>query len=348
MNKPDESTSMRLLDETDQQQAFAEKVLRVEADAVSHIQIDGAFHHAVQLILDATSGGKSGTVVVSGLGKSGLIGQKISATFASTGTPSHALHPVEAMHGDLGRVRRGDVVVTISSSGSTAELVALVTVLRQDDVTVIAIVARSRSDIARLATVTLCTGDVTEACPLNLAPTASTTAMLALGDALALTVSRRREFRIEDFRKVHPGGALGRQLMSIMDAMRLRAGVNLPVVRKGRTIAEALVEAEKSATRRVGACLIIDEDGKLAGIFTDADLRRLVVRSKDLRGAFNQPIETVMTVQPHCLLETDLVRDAVQMAREFRCDEFPVVDADGQPLGLIDVQDLVALKVIEG
>jgi len=351
---------------------FAQQVLESEAKAIEQIKITPAFGKAVQMILDATvvdgdgdeggsEGGsegrgegrgegrlgRGGSVVVSGLGKSGIIGQKVSATLASTGTPSHFLHPTEAMHGDLGRVQRGDLVLILSFGGSTEEVVSLATILRQDGVGVISIVGTAKCDLARLSTVALCVGDLMEACPLNLAPTASTTAMLAMGDALALCVSRQRAFSIDDFRKVHPGGALGRQLMPVVDAMRFRVGQNLPVVEATMTVRQALeAEASSPDNRRVGALLVVDMAGLLVGIFTDADLRRLLIHRGNK--ALDQSMEAVMTAKPRCLGDQSLVRDAVQLVREMRIDEVPVVDDDGKPVGLIDVQDLVALKVIDG
>ena len=340
-----------------EQEAFARKVLETEAGAVSRVVIDEEFHRAVEMILGATpgSGGgdakpqaTAGGVVVTGLGKSHFIGQKISATFASTGTPSHFLHPTEAMHGDLGRIRRGDVVLALSYSGNTEEVVALAALLRQDSVPVIAMTGKRDCDLARLATMTVCVGDVTEACPMNLAPTASTTAMLALGDALALCVSRRRDFGLEDFKKVHPGGGLGRQLMPVADAMRFRAGQNLPLFPATVTVEQAFAQAEQSSPnlRRPGALLIVDDHGKLIGIFTDGDLRRAFIKQGS--GAWREPIGKFMKPNPRRLPHTAVVRDAVQLMREFRIDEIPGVDEDGKPLGLVDVQDLVALKVIEG
>ena len=334
---------------------FARQVLSTEAEAVARILIDAAFHRAVDLIHGATTQPRNGCVVVGGIGKSGLIGRKISATFASTGTPSHFLHPTEAMHGDLGRVAKGDVVLLLSFGGNTEEVVALASVLRQDNAPIVCIVGKRDCDLARLSTEALCVGDVTEACPLNLAPTASTTAMLALGDALALCVSRRRNFGVDDFKKVHPGGGLGRQLMLVVDAMRWKVGVNLPLFTKDLTVREAWAEAKRRAAntggRRPGALLVIHEPasttpGALAGIFTDGDLRRLFIQHEgklsDLR------VGDIMTASPRRLTTDSLVRDAVQMIREHRIDEVPVVDRQGKPVGLIDVQDLMALKVIEG
>lgn len=331
--------------------AFARGVLNAEAQAVSRIPLDASFHQAVDLIVASTGGEKHGSVVVTGLGKSNFIAQKLSATFASTGTPSHFLHPTEAVHGDLGRIRRGDVVLALSNSGNTIEVVELATYLKQDGVPVIAITAKRECDLGRLAAVTLCIGDVTEACPNNLAPTASTTAMLALGDALALSVSRRRDFTADDFKKFHPGGGLGKQLTPVLDAMRFKAGAgttqNLPLVPTNLTVREAYAFAKKHADgkRLPGALVIVDSSGKLAGIFTDGDLRRLAERTDSPMQA---TIGEVMTKNPRRLNGDALVRDAVQLVRELRIDEIPVVDAAGKPLGLIDVQDLMALKVIEG
>ncbi|MAE67444.1 MAG: KpsF/GutQ family sugar-phosphate isomerase [Phycisphaeraceae bacterium] len=333
-----------------EQQVFAEQVLRIEAEAIRNLRIGPSFHDAVDLVLSAQEGGRRGSIVVSGLGKSGLIGRKLSATFASTGTPSQFVHPTEALHGDLGRVRGDDVTILLSFGGQTDELITLASILRQDDVSIIAIVGREDCDLGRLATVVLEIGDVAEACPINLAPTASTTAMLALGDALALAVMRRREFGVDQFRKVHPGGGLGRQLMNVVSAMRFRAGVNLPLVRPHLTIEQAYAQAEQyegaSGLRRAGAVLVVDEAGRLVGIFTDGDLRRCLIQHGS--DAYHQPIERFMTPRPRMLEDTALVRDAVQIVRETRFDELPVVDAEGRPLGLIDVQDLMSLKVIEG
>jgi len=326
---------------------FACQVLKAEAQAISRIVLDDSFDHAVDLIVQTGKG--SGTVVVSGLGKSGLIGRKLSATFASTGMPSHFLHPTEAMHGDLGRVRREDVVILLSFGGQTEEVVSLACLLKQDEVPVIAIVGNKGGDLARLASVVLSIGDVTEACPLNLAPTASTTAMLALGDALALAVSRQRNFSIDDFRKRHPGGGLGRQLMPVTEAMRFKAGRNMPLIDQNVTVCKAYEEAEKFARdggiRRAGALLVVDEQGKLVGLVTDGDLRSALLRIGP--EVWHSPLAQVMTRRPTVLSDDALVRDAVRIVREHRFDEIPIVDAQTKPVGIIDVQDLAALKVIE-
>ncbi len=336
--------------------AFARTVLDAEADAIRRVEVGPSFTAAVQLVLDATTQSR-GSLVVSGLGKSGLIGQKLSATFASTGTPSHFLHPVEAMHGDLGRIRRGDAVLLLSFGGNTEELVTLAELLNQDNVPMIALTKNDGpgNGLSRHATVTLPLGDITEACPHELAPTSSTTAMLALGDALALAVSRARQFTPDDFQKFHPGGGLGRQLTPVVEAMRFNAPGpgsqgNLSLIALGTVVQDAYAAAEQhakdSGLRRPGALLIVHPDGTLAGIVTDGDLRTALIRTGP--EVWSNPIDQIMTANPTTLPDTALVRDAVHIVREKRFDEIPVVAPDGKPVGLIDVQDLAALKVIEG
>ncbi len=364
---PPESQIPNPKSEIESSVAFARRVLDAEAEAVRRIVVDEHFDRAVRLVVDAVAAG--GSLVVSGLGKSGLIGQKLSATFSSTGTPSHFLHPVEALHGDLGRVRRGDAVLMLSYSGNTEELVTLAELLRQDGIPLVALtgapgsapgrkpgdshppaLSAPASGLARNATVTLSVGDITEACPLELAPTSSTTAMLALGDALALAVCRARAFTADDFQKFHPGGGLGRQLTPVVEAMRFKVGQNLRPVGMDSRVDEAYSFATGAATqaglRRPGALLVVDDAGKLAGILTDGDLRKAFID----RGAsaWTGPLDAIMTRTPTTLPDTALVRDAVHVVREKRFDEIPIVDAEGRPVGLIDVQDLAALKVIEG
>ena len=327
--------------------AFARRALDAEAAAISAVDLDGGFDRAVDLVLGC-GGEDGGSLVVSGLGKSGLIGRKLAATFASTGTPAHFLHPVEAMHGDLGRVRRRDVVLLLSNTGNTEEVVALAALLRQDGVSTIAICGNASSELGRLATACLCIGDVTEACPHNLAPTASTAAMLALGDALALCASSERGFDPDAFSRFHPGGGLGRQLLPVAQAMRFRIGENLDATPANATLRAAYQRAEQTARskglRRAGALLVVDPTGRLAGIFTDGDLRRQVFHGLSL----DAPVAEAMTRNPTTLPHDAPVRDAVRIVRERRIDEVPVIDDEGRPVGLIDVQDLVALKVIEG
>lgn len=321
------------------ERTFVAGVLRAESAAIERMvdALGADLHSAIDLLDRCT-----GHVVVTGMGKSGLIAQKISATLSSVGLPSHFMHPAEALHGDLGRVRECDVVWALSYSGNTDEVVQLGHVLRDEGLAILAISSNPASRLARLATVHLNIGNVEEACPHNLAPTASTTAMLALGDALALAVSRRRRFSPEDFRRRHPGGTLGVLLQPITEVLRFRVGENLPLIRVGATVREALRQADVG--RRPGAMLMIDERGTLAGLFTDGDLRRLVLKDPQ---ALEQPIASVMTRKPRVLQSDQIVRDAVALVQEFRPDEIPVVDDAGRPIGLVDVQDLIALRIIQ-
>ena len=324
--------------------AFISEAMLAEAEAVRRTAARAAgedaehWRNAVTL-LDACTG----HVMVSGMGKSGLVGAKIAATMSSLGLPADFMHPSEAVHGDLGRLRAGDVAVLISYSGGTEELVNLAAILRTDGIRRVGISCNHQSHLARLCDVHLAIGDVVEACPLNLAPTASTTAMLAMGDALALAVSRRRNFAADDFHRRHPGGSLGAGLKSVTEVLRFRVGDTLSTVREDCTVADALRTTGDG--RRAGALVVVDQDGRLSGIFTDGDLRR---RVNELGAALlTQKVSEVMTARPSSLSSDALVRDAVQLVRERRLDEIPVVDAHGRPLGLIDVQDLVSMKVID-
>ncbi len=325
--------------------AFARGVLEHESAAVALLgeSLDETFCEAVGLIEACAERG--GTVLVSGLGKSGLIGQKIAATLSSLGIPSHAVHPTEAAHGDLGRFRASDICLCLSLSGQTEEVVNLAAILRQDGLAVIAITGacESASSLERLARVTLHLAEGDEAGGgMYVAPTSSTTATLALGDALALCAARRRNFTTKDFAKRHPGGSLGGQLRAVTDVMRARVGENLPLVLEEITLGEALKKG--AGQRRSGAMLIINESsGRLSGIFTDGDLRRHVCSDA---GALGRAMSKLMTRNPRVLRDDALVRDAVTLFREFRQDEIPIVDAQGRPVGLLDVQDLITLRLV--
>ncbi|MEE2681349.1 MAG: KpsF/GutQ family sugar-phosphate isomerase [Planctomycetota bacterium] len=331
--------------ETSEEARFLIEVLRAESDGVARIA-DAVVEQitswkAALDILEACRG----HAVISGMGKSGLVGMKLSATFTSLGQPSNFVHPAEAVHGDLGRFRRGDVAILLSFSGETEELVALAHILKADDVELIVISGSETSTLARAATVHLTLGSIIEACPLNLAPTASTTAMMAIGDALALALAQRRNFTADDFHRHHPGGMLGAGLRPVVEALRFRVGRNLPIVDDRSSVRSALAEA--GGARRAGAIVLVDARGILSGIFTDGDLRRLVNTSENLSKSLEEPISQHMTQSPRHLSKDDLVRDAVRLVRELRVDELPVVDAQGAPLGLIDIQDLIAMKVVE-
>lgn len=288
--------------------------------------------------------GCKGHAVFSGMGKSGLIGAKLSATFSSIGQPSHVVHPAEAVHGDLGSIRRDDVVILMSYSGTTEEVVNLAAILRTDGVPCIGISKEDDTPLAKLCDVHLSIGSLSEACPLNLAPTASTTATLAIGDALGLALSRRRNFTADDFHKHHPGGMLGIGLRAITEIVRYKIGDNLIAVNENSTVAEALEIARPAkGQRRAGAILLVNDSGKLTGIFTDGDLRRLVI---DDDAPMGRRIGEVASSNPRRLKATALVRDAQQLVTEHRVDEIPLVDEENHPLGLIDVQDLIAMKVV--
>lgn len=333
--------------------AFAQGVLRAEAAVVADLasSLGTPFTRAVDLIVQCAESG--GTVQVSGLGKSGHVGAKVSATLASLGIPSHPIHPSEAAHGDLGRFRPTDLAVCISFSGETHEVVNLAAILKQDGVPIISMTgdAGAKSSLARLATTALTLPVTHEAgAPQFVAPTSSTTATLALGDALALAAARRRNFTNQDFAKRHPGGSLGGLLRPVTDVMRWRVSPGksssavLPVVDARLTVLEALRRAE-AVGRRPGAMVLIDNgSGALAGIFTDGDLRRLI--QKDA-AAVARPISEVMTRSPRTLPDSAMVSDAVRLIREFRQDEIPIVDARGRPVGMLDVQDLIAMRLVE-
>lgn len=317
---------------------------RAAMDMAQHL--DQGFTEAVDLIQRCATNG--GTVLVTGLGKSGLIGAKISATLASLGIPSHAVHPTEATHGDLGRFRRSDLVVCLSHSGETDEVVNLAAILRQDQIPIIAITGRSGSNLARMANVALSTGVTREAGHPFVAPTSSTTAALILGDALALCVARRRGFSDADFARRHPGGALGGLMRGVTDVMRFTVGRNIVAVPHDIPLIEALRQSEQVG-RRPGAILLVNpDDGRLSGILTDADIRRLAIEPGfRLDADLSRPVCRFMTRNPGTLPSDALVRDAVRMIREHRRDEIPIIDERGRPLGILDVQDLIALRLIE-
>lgn len=332
--------------------AIAKKLLRAEATAVAKLadEIGDAFERAVELIVSCADAG--GTVLLTGLGKSGLVGEKISATLSSLGIPSHGVHPSEAAHGDLGRFRKSDTVICISFSGETNEVVNLASILKQDSLPIISITGRTHaqglpkaSTLESLATVALGLNLEQEAGePDFAAPTSSTTATMALGDALAVVAAKVRNFTDEDFKRRHPGGTLGDLLRPVIEILRFVAGKNLPRITDDRTVASALEEAA-TAGRRPGAILLSDpKTGRLSGIFTDGDLRRLILKdTEDLQ----RPIRDVMTKNPRFLADTALVRDAVRLVREFRADEIPVVNAKGEPVGLLDVQDLITMRLVQ-
>jgi arabinose-5-phosphate isomerase len=317
------------------------KIIRSEAAAVCEMEkaVNGDFETAVRLILECPA-----SLLLTGVGKAGHIARKLSATFSSTGTPSHFLAPTDAVHGDLGCVRKGDIVMILSASGESDEVLRIISIVKKLGHRIIAITASKTNSLGRHSDVVLEMGKIEEACPLGLAPSASTTAMLALGDALALTVMQARDFRAEDFAIYHPAGQLGRKLMSAGEAMTFRLGENLPVASDALTVGGVLKQVS-TIKRRSGAVVLVGEDGRLSGIFTDGDLRRLL--TGDPLGALNRPINEVMGRNPKRVREDQLASEAMALMQQYRIDELPVVNGDGKPVGLIDVQDLVVLRMLD-
>ncbi len=313
----------------------AREVLRTEANAILSVagRLGAEFEGAVSLIA-----GGGGLLIVTGMGKAGLVGQKISATFASTGTPSIFLHPAEAYHGDLGRVGRQDVVLAVSNSGETEEVVRLLPSIRQIGARVVAVTASRASTLGRNADLVLELGRIEEACPLGLAPSATTTAILALGDALALSVLEARGFDKEKFAFYHPGGDIGRKLMRVADVMR--TGDRNPIVGEETPLPEAIARITKA---RAGAVTIVDRAGKLSGIFTDGDFRRVMGRDPSLISA---RIGDVMTKTPVTIAGDRLATEALKVLHEKKIDEVPVVNGSGEPVGMLDVQDLLDVGLV--
>jgi arabinose-5-phosphate isomerase len=272
------------------------------------------------------------------MGKAGMIAQKIAATLASTGTRSHFLHPAEAVHGDLGRIRADDVLLVFSQSGETEEVVRLLPSLAEFGVRLIATTARRTSTLGRAAHAVVELGPLQEACGLGLAPSTSTTAMLALGDALALVTSRMRAFGREDFARFHPAGSLGRQLSKVDEFMRPLADCR--VASQSDAVRRVFVDHSR-AGRRTGAIMLVDRAGKLAGLFTDSDLARLFESKRD--AALDRPIREVMTLRPSTAPAGSMMLDAVAIMAERKISELPVVDRRGRPQGMLDVTDVVAL-----
>ncbi len=320
---------------------FARDVLQAEAKAVEGMAaaLGPAFVKAVRLIQDC-----KGSVLTSGIGKAGHVARKLSATLASTGTPSHFLSPADAVHGDLGSVRKGDVVLILSASGESDEILRLLNLLKKLNHPVISITGSAFSGLGKFSDVVIEIGTIPEPCPLGLAPSASTTAMGALGDALALTVMKLHDFTAEDFAMFHPAGQLGRKLIRVKEAMTFRLGENLPVASDQLSVGQVLHEVSQ-IKRRSGAVILVDKTGKLSGIFSDGDLRRLVT-DNDV-SALARPIAQVMTANPKRISESALASEAMAILRQYRIDELPVVDDQDRPVGLIDVQDLVVLKMLD-
>lgn len=317
-------------------------VLRAAADSLAALaeDLDESFVRAVESVLDC-----SGQVVTTGIGKAGHVATKISATLASTGTPSVYLHPADAIHGDLGRLGEEDLVMALSNSGSSEELVQLIPPIRSIGATLLAVTSDSDSPLAREADICLLFRPMDEAGHLGLAPTTSTTAMQCLGDALAMAVLSQRDFTPEEFARYHPGGALGRSLMRVSDVMR--QGNKNPIASEESSLLEVL-QVMTTTPGRPGAAAITDTNGSLTGFYTDGDFRRTVEEGLAEWGAelLEQPIDKFMTRDPLTIQGDRLVAEAMRLLRERKIDQLPVVDQENRPIGLLDVQDLLDVKVV--
>jgi arabinose-5-phosphate isomerase len=315
---------------------LARRVLAIEADAVRALiaRIDDNFLAAVSLILE-----RRGRVVVSGIGKSGHIARKVASTLASTGTPAYFVHPAEASHGDLGMIQAEDVFIGISHSGESEELLAIVPLIKRRGAKLIALTGSARSTLAREADVHLDAGVAQEACPLNLAPTASTTAALALGDALAVALLDARGFSADDFARSHPGGALGRRLLThVADVMR--RGADVPRVPDTATLRQAVLEMSRG---RMGMTAVIDTEERLCGIFTDGDLRRALDRVSDFGSAM---VSDLMTAAPRTIRQEALAVEAVQLMERHKINQLLVIDERQRVIGALNMHDLFRAKVI--
>jgi arabinose-5-phosphate isomerase len=316
--------------------ATARKVLEIEADAIRALipRLDESFDLAVATLLGCT-----GRVVATGMGKSGFVAQKISATLASTGTPSLFLHPAEAIHGDLGRIVKGDVLLAVSNSGDTEEILALVPWVKRLGVPVVALTGRSRSPLAQAADAHLDVEVRAEACPLGLAPTASTTAALAMGDALCMAVLERRGFTVEDFAVLHPGGRLGKKLLRVEDLMK--TGDAIPRVGKATPMKDVLFEMTR---KRLGLTTVTEEDGTLVGIISDGDLRRLMERHG--YGLLDREAAECMTRNPVLVGRRDLATAALDLLESRKITSLLVADAQGRIEGVLHLHDLWKTEMI--
>ena len=317
-------------------QKIARRVLAIERDALTALlgRIDRSFDRVAAAFFET-----KGRIIVTGMGKPGFIGQKISATLSSTGTPSLYLHPAEALHGDLGRVTSEDTILALSNSGETEEIVKLLPVIKKLGATLIAMVGNNRSTLARNADFVLDVSVKREACPLGLAPTASTTAMLAMGDALAVALLEMKGFKEKDFALYHPGGILGKRLLLRVEDI-MRTGQSNPVVPEAMKIKQVLIEITKA---RAGSASIVDSKGRLAGIFTDGDLRRHIEANPSI---LERPVNQVMTKNPKVIRKERLAAEALQLLRSKKLDELPVIDHLNRPIGLLDVQDLLKAGLV--
>lgn len=315
--------------------ALGKKVIRAEARELGELasRLNSDFAKAVELLLGARN-----KVIVTGVGKSGLIGQKIAATLTSTGTPAFFLHPTDALHGDLGLVRRGDAAVIISKSGETDELCALLSLIKRKGVKIVALLGKPDSPLAAHADVVLDVSVKEEACPHDLVPTTSTTAALAVGDALAVALLEQRGFTPEDFAGLHPGGGLGKKLLLKVSDLML-SGADVPAVALGSTMKEAVLEM----TAKRGVTSVVDEAGKLAGVITDGDLKRLLAKSDDI---MSLKVAEVMNKSPKTVDRESLAVKAAQLMEDYRVTSLLVADREKKPVGIIHLHDIMKAGVL--
>ncbi len=316
--------------------AEAKKVLKIEAEAIQRLsgKLGPEFNKAIEIL-----GRCAGRVIVTGMGKGGIVGQKISATLSSTGTPSLFLHSAEAIHGDLGRVTGEDVVLAISNSGETEELIRLLPLIKKMGVKLIAMTGNLRSTLAKHSDVVIDVSVRAEACPMGLAPTASTTAALAMGDAIAVCLLEKKGFKEKDFAFYHPGGALGKKLLLKVEDI-MRKGAANPTVAEDVLVREVLLEITEA---RAGAASVVNRQGRLTGIFTDGDLRRHLEVDSQLA---LRKVKDVMTKNPVTISKDCLASEALRILKERRIDELPVVDSKKRPVGMLDVQDLLKAGLV--
>ena len=315
------------------------ETLRIETDALQKLsaRIDDEFEAAAKAILAC-----KGRVIVSGIGKSGHVGQKIAASLASTGTPSFFMHPAEAFHGDLGMVTQNDIVLAISNSGETNEMINILPVIRRIGAKIIALCGRRDSTLGKNADFFIDAGVEKEACPLGLAPTASTTAALAMGDALAMALLAARNFTEQDFAVFHPGGSLGRKLLLTVENV-MRSGEDNPIIEAGRTAKEALFIMTSTG---LGATSVVDANGKFIGLVTDGDVRRCLAKGPEF---LNEPVEHFMTKKPETITKDKLAASALSLMEKHQprpITVLPVVDEEGTPLGIVHLTDLLRQGVV--
>lgn len=316
---------------------YAKRVLRIEANAISSLieRIGEDFLKAIDILYHC-----EGRVVVTGMGKSGIIGKKIAATLASTGTPALFLHPAEGIHGDLGMITKGDVLIAISNSGETEELNKILPLIKRLDIKLISLTGGLNSSLAKASDVVLDVGVKEEACPLGLVPTASTTATLAMGDALSIALLEKRGFKEEDFAFFHPGGALGKKLLLKVEDL-MHKGKDIPKVHEDTFMKDAILEI---SSKKLGMTSVVDPEGKLCGIITDGDLRRWL--EKGVVDIFRTKAKEVMTMNPKTIEGDALAAKAVAMMEQYSITSLIIVDNDKRPEGIIHLHDLLKAGVV--